>query len=462
MKSIYSIAGKVTKASGMLAFLVKNKAFTGTLNITAPAVDFKSPAGKTFTVDGRFTIDAILVGKSLNIPPTAVVANIVGNEIVLQMSVDTTNASGTASLRLTMDWKTISAFTADATAKSALYKLFLSSATIAGTGQQTGVEPDPGPGPVPSGKLITDFLLKGQEGSKYTNSAGRTSTLSMANDGDRTAMDKQRLYVVNYLQSIKANCLPMIVCNDDPSVNSYCNPFKGSGLAEAAKLLNDTTPASGGWIVPRDRAKLLAVPENAELGKFLGSGWGGTINGDYQAWMWYADNDVGMFGRMCSSRGISQIPILFCSENRGGPFTNPSWAEQFVKDMTPFFITHGNVKWICTHLEAEKFVDPAEVNRIAGFVRKYMPGVGICVHATNTSFAKCDVDAISVQMPWHPKDGDAHSPDEVVKVLKSYLSAGAKKIIAGEYNWNSEGATAKAQGQAALTIPECIGAWCGW
>lgn len=318
------------------------------------------------------------------------------------------------------------------------------------------------PGPTPSDKLVTDFLLKGQEGSKYTNYAGRTSTLTMANDGDRAAMDKQRLYVVDYLKSVGANCLPMIVCNDDSSANSYCNPFKGSSFVRRLGL-RDRTPASGGWIVPRDRAimpKLSGMRKT--LGRLMGGSWGGTINGDYQAWMWYADNDVKMFGRMCSSRGISQIPILFCSENRGGPFTSPAWAEQFVKDMVPFFITHGNVKWICTHLEAEKFVEPGEVNRIAGFIRKYMPGVGICVHATETRFAKCDVDAIAVQMPWHPKDGDAHTPDEVVKVIKSYLDAGAKKIICAEYNWMSEGDKAKAQGKAALAMSECIGAWCGW
>jgi hypothetical protein len=278
------------------------------------------------------------------------------------------------------------------------------------------------PGPSPSGKLLTDFLMKGQEGSKYTNNAGRTSTLCMANDADRTAMDKQRLYVADYLKSVGANCLPMIVCNDDGnSVNSYINPW--------------------------------------------GSGWGGEIPGakkEFLAWMYYSDNDRKMFGAMCSSRGISQIPILFCSENRGGPFTSPSWAEQFIKDMKLFFVDHGNVTWICTHLEAEKFVEPAEVNRIAGFIRKHMPTVKICVHATETRFAKCEVDAISVQMPWHPKDGDAHTPDEVVKVLKTYLDAGAKAVIAGEYNWNSEGAAAKAQGQAALAMPECQGAWCGW
>jgi hypothetical protein len=133
-----------------------------------------------------------------------------------------------------------------------------------------------------------------------------------------------------------------------------------------------------------------------------------------------------------------------------------------IKDMVLFFITHGNVTWICTHLEAEKFATPAEVNRIAGLVRKYMPNVKVCVHATNTSFAKCDVDAIAVQMPWHPKDGDAHTPDEVVKILQSYLDAGAKKVICAEYNWMSEGATAKEQGKAALAIPNCIGAWNGW
>jgi len=286
--------------------------------------------------------------------------------------------------------------------------------------------PDPTPGPTPdpspSGKLLTDFLMKGQENSKYTNNEGRTSTLCMANDADRDSMDKQRLYVVDYLKSVGANCLPMIVCNDDDSVNSHINPWGGGS-------------------------------------------WGGAIPGaklEFLAWMYYADNDVKMFGRMCLSRGIRQIPILFCSENKPGPFTSPGWAEQFLKDMKPFWIDHGNVQWICTHLEAEKFVSPSEVNRIAGLVRKCVPGVKVCVHATNTSFAGCDVDAVAVQMPWHPRDGDAHSPDEVVKVLQSYLDAGAKAVIAGEYNWNSEGAKAKAQGQAALKMSKCLGAWCGF
>jgi hypothetical protein len=270
----------------------------------------------------------------------------------------------------------------------------------------------------PSDKLLTAFLLPGQEGSKYTNAQGRTCTLSAANDNDRESMNKQRLYLVDYLKSIKANVFPMIVANDDSNKDNYINPFK--------------------------------------------SGWGGTINGDFLAWMYFSNNDVKMLGHMCSDRGMSQIPILFCSENNGGPFTNPSWAEQMIKDLRLFFITNGNVKWICTHLEAEKFVTPNEVNRIAGFVRKYMPEVKICVHATNTSFAKCDVDAVCVQAPWHPRDGDLHSPEEVVNDLKRYLSAGAKRIIAGEYNWNSENSKAKAQGQAALKMPECLGAWCGW
>ena len=274
---------------------------------------------------------------------------------------------------------------------------------------------------IPSGKLLTAFLLPGKPGSKYTNSAGRDSTLCMFNDGDRIAMDAEREYIVNYLQSIKANCLPMIICNTDTSKDSYVTPFSG--------------------------------------------GWGSDISGaksEYVAWLFYSDNDPKMFGKMCSSRGISQIPILFCSEDRGGPFSNPSWAEKMIKDLVPYFITHGNVKWICTHLEAEKFVTPDEVNRIAGLVKKYMPGVGTMVHCTNTSFAKCDVDAVCVQCDWHPRDGDLHQPQEVVDTLQGYLNDGARKVIAGEYNWNSEGAKAKAQGQAALTMSNCIGAWCGW
>ena len=274
------------------------------------------------------------------------------------------------------------------------------------------------PGPVPSDKLLTAFLLPAQAGSKYTNSAGRTCTLTAINDNDRTAMTKQRLYLADYLHGIGANCIPMVICNDDGNRDNYCTPFK--------------------------------------------SGWGGTTNGDFLAWCFFIDNDRAMYGAICQARGISQLPVLFCSENNGGPFSKPDWAEQMLQDMRLFWITHGNVKWICTHLEAEKFVTPSEVNRIAGLVRKCIPEVKVCVHATNTSFAKCDVDAIAVQMPWHPKDGDAHTPDEVVKVLQSYLDAGAKQVICAEYNWFSENATAKAQGRAALAMSKCIGAWNGF
>ena len=180
------------------------------------------------------------------------------------------------------------------------------------------------------------------------------------------------------------------------------------------------------------------------------------------AWMFFRDNDSQMYGAICQARGINQLPILFCSENKSGELSSPAWADQMIHDMTPFWTTHGNVTWICTHIEAEKFVTPAEVNRIAGLVRKYMPNVKVCVHATNTSYARCDVDAIAVQMQWSPVQGNSHTPDEVTKVLQGYLDAGAKQVICADYNWWSEQATAKAQGQAALKMTNCIGAWNGF
>lgn len=293
--------------------------------------------------------------------------------------------------------------------------------TPIGTNTTTTLSPNV---PNPSGKLLTAFLLPGKPGSKYTNSAGRDSTLCFCNDNDRTAMNDERDYLINYLKSIRANCIPMIINNDDGgSKDSYINPW-----------------GNGKWGGPIPSAKL-----------------------EYLAWMHYKDNDKLMYGYKCENAGLSQLPILFCSENRGGPFSNPSWAEQFIKDMVPFWIQHGNVKWICTHLEAEKFVTPDEVNRIAGLVKKYMPNVGTMVHATNTDFAKCNVDAVAVQMPWHPKDGDSKDPSEVVKVLQTYFDAGSKHLICSEYNWNSEGARAKAQGQAALNMSNnVIGVWNGW
>jgi hypothetical protein len=298
--------------------------------------------------------------------------------------------------------------------------------TPTGTNSTTTLSPNI---PNPSEKLLTAFLLPGKKGSKFTNSAGRDSTLNMAWDGngdsDRKDMDGEREYIVNYLQSIKANCLPMICCNNDnaPGNSSYINPW-GNGKS-----------------------------------------WGGAIppaKKEFLAWIYSTRNDKAMFGYMCQSRGITQIPILFCSEDKGGPFSNPSWAEQYISDMKEFFIDRGSVQWICTHLEAEKFVTPDEVNRIAGLIKKYMPTVKVCVHATNTSFAKCNVDAVAVQCDWHPKDGDAHSPAEVAQVVKDYLNAGAKKVIMAEYNWSSENSKAKAQGQAALAVPGCIGVWNGW
>lgn len=262
----------------------------------------------------------------------------------------------------------------------------------------------------------TAFLLKGKAGSKYTNAQGRSSTLTLINDGDRTAMNEQRLYVADYLKNIGADVCPSIICNDDGK-DGTCTPFK--------------------------------------------SGWGGEINGDYCAWMFYCDNDRAMFGSILNVRGIRMVPILFCSEDQGGKFSDPSWAEQMIKDMTPFWTVHGNVNMICIALEAEKFMTPSVVNKIAGHIRKYMPGVKIIVHCTNTSYANCNVDAVAVQANWHPKDGDAHSPAEVAALVKQYKDAGAKEVIVAEYNWNSEGDKAKAQGSAAIAAG-ARGVWCGW
>jgi len=279
---------------------------------------------------------------------------------------------------------------------------------------------NPPPPPPPAATTwggLTAFLLPAQPGSKYHNAQGRSSTLTLINDGDRTAMNAQRLYVADYLHGIHATVCPMIVQNDPGDKDDYCTPFKG--------------------------------------------GLGGEINGDYQAWMWYADNDKAMFGAMLDARGIRPVPILFCSEIQNGPLSDPAWAESYIQCMAPFWTVHGKVQMVCIAMEAEKFMTPAVVNKMAAYVRKYMPAVKVICHATQTAYAPCNLDAIAVQAPWHPKDGDAHTPAEVSALVGQYKQAGAKAVIVAEYNWNSEGATAKAQGQAALAAG-AVGVWCGW
>lgn len=426
----YIVNGSITKVSGWLSFFLTNKKLALDLSIHGATGDFSNPAGKTFKVSGKLNTSLPFVTKPTFKNQTFVYPAASSN---ISVSTDNPNLAAVLTATISSDWKLISNILLTGQVKNAAFYSLVKAIMVSATAvwQNDVIEPvpvpDPTPGPTPdpvpgpSGKLVTAFLLPGQKGSKYTNGEGRTSTLCMANDADRTAMDGQRLYVVNYLQSIKANVLPMIVTNDDTSPNSYINPW--------------------------------------------GNGWGGPIPSaklEFLAWMYFKNNDRKMFGAMCSDRGISQIPILFCSENKGGPLSSPAWAEQFIKDLKPFFLDNGNVKWVCTHLEAEKFVTPAEVNRIAGFVRKYMPGVGVCVHATVPEFAKCDVDAVAVQAPWHPRDGNSHTPDEVVRDLQRYLDNGAKAVIAGEYNWNSESDMAKAQGQVALKMSKCLGAWTGF
>ena len=177
-------------------------------------------------------------------------------------------------------------------------------------------------------------------------------TLTLTNDQDRESYgNPRRTYAADCLQAAGATVLPTCLCSDLLGDHRYCNPFR--------------------------------------------SGWGGEINGDFQAWMWRTDNESRFFGSILRVRGILAAPILFASENPDGALSDPAWAEQMVRDMVDFWVTHGSVRTVCIAWHAERFMTPATIKRIAGYVRASMPGERVIVHATAGDYSACGLDGIA-------------------------------------------------------------------
>lgn len=181
--------------------------------------------------------------------------------------------------------------------------------------------------------------------------------------------------------------------------------------------------------------------------------WGGEFNdGKLKKWKnWCIE---------CLYADLVPIMSFICVESPGDVMAKPSPEHERCIQKLVSTLDDVVGMWV-VGWEASKFWSPAYTNEIAGIFKKYTKKP-VGVHNQGVSHGTGDqIDFLALENSWNPRTGDKHSDTDCANQIKDAINRLGKTVIAGEYNTNSSGDTAKNQGAMALTVG-AKGAWNGW